>query len=172
MLELVPAVMRAIRTQMRSRRSVELSVVQFRTLAFLDRRPGASMSDLADHIGLTLPTVSKLVQGLVERGFLRRQSDKNDRRRTALAPTAKGKHILTGARTATRQHLILLLNHLGAKECDALMRGLRLLRPIFLADVMPPNTARVIMSSGVGDARAMKRRPTRPKRHRSARGRR
>ena len=55
LLEIVPAVMRTIRGQMRSHSAAELSVVQFRALAFLNRRAGASLSDLAEHIGLSLP---------------------------------------------------------------------------------------------------------------------
>ena len=137
-LELIPAIMRVVRAQMRSRRSVELSVVQFRTLAFLDRRRGASLSDLADHIGLTLPTVSKLVQGLVERRFLRRQTDATDRRRSALAATPKGQRILIAARTATRQHLVLQLQKLSSKDCDAVINAMQILRPVFLGDVAPP----------------------------------
>ena len=129
--------MRSIRAQMRSRRSVELSVVQFRTLAFLDRRRGASLSDLADHIGLMLPTVSKLVQGLVERRYLQRQTATGDRRRSALAPTAKGKRILTVARAATREHLVGLLKNLSEKDCETLIRAVEPLRSIFLVDVAP-----------------------------------
>jgi len=127
--------MRSIREQMRSRRSAELSVVQFRTLAFLDRRPGASLSELADHIGLMLPAVSKLVQGLVERRYLRRQTDARDRRRSALAPTAKGKRILTIARAATREHLVRFMKKLTREDCNALIRAMQPLRQIFLPDV-------------------------------------
>ena len=132
--------MRTIRAQMRSRRSVELSVVQFRTLAFLDRRRGASLSDLADHIGLALPTVSKLVQELVTRRFLERETDPADRRRSALTSTAKGKRILNAARSATREHLVHRLGKLTVRECDALIVALQPLRSIFLPDIPPSPT--------------------------------
>jgi hypothetical protein len=40
---------------------------QFRTLAVIDRNANASLSDVTEHIGLTLPSMSKLVDGLVAR---------------------------------------------------------------------------------------------------------
>ena len=42
-LEVVPTVMRFIRTQMRSHRSLDLSVPQFRALVFIERTDGASL---------------------------------------------------------------------------------------------------------------------------------
>src|SRR6476620_5341442 len=86
-LDVVPAVMRSIRTQMRRQTSSELSVVQFRSLARASGTGGASVSEIAEHIGLTMPSASKLVDGLVRRGYLLRRSDPADRRRTLLAAT-------------------------------------------------------------------------------------
>ena len=81
LLEVVPLVMRTIRTEMRGHRGADLSVPQFRTLVFLGNHGGASLSDLADFIGLTLPSVSKLIDGLVTRKLVARKVCTNDRRR-------------------------------------------------------------------------------------------
>ena len=53
LLEVVPLVMRDIRTQMRSERTPDLTVPQFRTMLFIDRNMGASLSEVAEHIGIT-----------------------------------------------------------------------------------------------------------------------
>src|SRR5436305_12902213 len=91
LLEVVPEVMRSIRLKMRQATSAELTVVQFRSLALADFQPGgATVSDVAEHIGLTMPSASKLVDGLVRRGYLRRRSDLRDRRISSLGPTATG----------------------------------------------------------------------------------
>ena len=74
-LEIVPMVMRAIRTEIRSHRGSELSVPQFRVLIFLNRHEGASLSDIAEHLGLTLPSTSKMIDGLVARNMVTRQMD-------------------------------------------------------------------------------------------------
>jgi DNA-binding MarR family transcriptional regulator len=142
LLEVVPAVMRAIRAQMRSTAARELSVVQFRALAFMDRQPGVSLTDLKDHIGLSLPSVSKLVQGLLARGFLHRAENPADRRRNALVATAKGKRVLEAARAVTRQSLADRLAALGDEELRTLRAALAALRPVFLSDVWPRDQAR------------------------------
>jgi len=89
--------MRSIRAQMRSRRSRSFCSA-FRTLAFPRSPPRASLSDLADHIGLMLPTVSKLVAGIGRSAAIcKGKPTPATARRSALAPTAKGKRILTVA---------------------------------------------------------------------------
>ncbi len=76
-LDVVPVVMRSIRAEMRRHRTADLSVPQFRTLAFIDRNADASLSDVAEHIGLTLPSMSKIVEGLVVRKFVTRQTHRH-----------------------------------------------------------------------------------------------
>ena len=72
-LEVIPIVMRSLRRQFRSHRGNDLSIPQYRALMFLQRNPGASLS-IADYLGITPPSTSKLIDGLVERGFIDRQS--------------------------------------------------------------------------------------------------
>ena len=93
-LEVVPAVMRAIRAEMRRHRTADLSVPQFRALAFINGKADASLSDVAEHIGLTLPSMSKIIEGLVTRKLVTRQTHPTDRRRLMLALTARGQTAL------------------------------------------------------------------------------
>src|SRR5512136_590260 len=86
-LDVVPVVMRTIRAELRRHRTADLSVPQFRTLAFIDRQADASLSDVAEHIGLTLPSMSKIVESLVVRKFVTRQRHPPDGRRITLALT-------------------------------------------------------------------------------------
>ena len=44
-----------------------------RTLFILQHHTGVSLSVVADHLVLTLPSASKLVDGLVKRGFVMRE---------------------------------------------------------------------------------------------------
>ena len=57
-LEVVMLVLRIIRTVVKSRRAPDLSVQQFRSLFFLNLQPNATLSDIAENIGLTLPATS------------------------------------------------------------------------------------------------------------------
>lgn len=130
-LEVVPAVMRAIRTEMRRHRTADLSVPQFRTLAFIDRKTDASLSDVAEHIGLTLPSMSKIVDGLVTRKLVTRQTHPNDRRRMTLALTARGLTALQTSRAATRACLAEDLATLSDRQREVIVQAMGILRPVF-----------------------------------------
>jgi DNA-binding MarR family transcriptional regulator len=130
-LEVVPAVMRAIRTEMRRHRTVDLSVPQFRTLAFINGKADASLSDVADHIGLTLPSMSKIVEGLVVRKFVTRQTHATDRRRMTLALTTRGKTALQTSREATRACLAEDLAGLTERQRETIAQAMEILRPVF-----------------------------------------
>src|SRR5258708_38822922 len=77
LLDTVPLVMRIIREQMRRHRS-GLTVVQFRALCFVSMTADSSLSAVADFIGLSLPALSRLVDGPVEKRPMKRRSSADD----------------------------------------------------------------------------------------------
>ena len=93
----VPLLMRLLRAKFREKRSGELSMAQFRTLAFIDVNRGSSLSDAAGQIGLSLPSMSKLVDTLVHQKLLTRTAHGVARRRICLGLTAAGKRELDEA---------------------------------------------------------------------------
>ena len=131
LLETVPLTMRAIIAQMRAHHALNLSVPQFRTLVFLHRHGGASLSDVAEHLALTPPSVSKLIDALVTRGVVTRQTHPGDRRRVTLALTAGGREILQSAREAAQAHLAKELAKLPAGERATVAQAMRALRRVF-----------------------------------------
>lgn len=143
-LEVIPAVMRAIRARMRGHSEALPSVVHFRALGYINRYPGSDVSGLAVHIGLMLPAASKLVQVLLTRGYVERSADPADRRRAVLRSTAKGRKVMEAARRATREYLAEMLRGLDAPTRARVVAAMRALRPIFEAEeggpaVRPPN---------------------------------
>lgn len=131
-METVPLVMRFIRADMRARGSYEeLSVPQFRTLAFLDRNPGASLSELAEHLGVTRATASANTERLVQRQFIDRCDHPEERRRVVLKLTEAGKEHLQANREQTRKYIASLLGSLTEEEIIQLDEGLALLKQIF-----------------------------------------
>ena len=131
LMDTVPLVMRTIRAEMRSHRPADLSVQQFRALLFVYRRPGCSLSQVAEHVGLTLPSTSKLIDRLVTRTLIDRRPLAHNRRRMALSLTPLGQATLEEAQRATRVRLSEQLSALSPDELAAVMRGLSLLDPIF-----------------------------------------
>ena len=130
-LDVVPLAMRVIRKQLRKHSAQLLSVPQFRTLLFISSNKGASISEVADHIGLTLPSMSALVDGLVTRNFVNRTTHRDDRRRVDLTLTERGETILHSARSATQDYLKEQFSHLSETERGTIVRSMRIIRQIF-----------------------------------------
>jgi DNA-binding MarR family transcriptional regulator len=61
LLEVIPLVSGWMRAAIR-RREPSLSLPQLQALSFLRQNPGASLSDLAAHLGVGLPTASTLIR--------------------------------------------------------------------------------------------------------------
>ncbi|NLG84300.1 MAG: winged helix-turn-helix transcriptional regulator [Firmicutes bacterium] len=130
-LDVVPIIMRTIRAQMRLNREADLSVPQFRALNFIRRHRDASLSAIADHLGLALPSVSKLVDGLVAKGLVTRSDNRHDRRRLALGLTPAGQAVLASARVATLSYLANALANLSPEELRRIVTVMETLKTIF-----------------------------------------
>jgi len=132
-------VVRVIRGELRKYGAKEMSVPQFRTLGFVYRNEGASLSEVADHIGLTLPTMSMLVDGLVVRGLIDRREDPQDRRRITLALTNTGRTRHESARSATTANLEQKLRQISVSDRATITAAMRLLRDLFSGGNTPAN---------------------------------
>jgi DNA-binding MarR family transcriptional regulator len=130
-LETVPLVMRAIRAEMRSHRVPGLSVPQFRVLIFLNRHEGASLSDVAGHVGLMLPSMSRMTDGLVARNLVIRQTDADDRRRVVLTLTTLGRRAMQSAYQSTQAHLTKRLATVPASDQTLILKAMQALASIF-----------------------------------------
>lgn len=131
LLDGLPQTIWFIRRQMRGHRGGSLTVPQFRALVLLSRYPAASLSDVADHLGSTLPSVSRMVAGLVARGFIIRQGTDGDRRRVSLACSRRGQAVLARAQGVTQTRLANELTRLSDAERTMVMEGARLLQRTF-----------------------------------------
>ncbi|MBW4690918.1 MAG: MarR family transcriptional regulator [Lyngbya sp. HA4199-MV5] len=131
-METVPMVMRFIRADMRVRGTYEeLTVPQFRTLAFLDRNPGASLSELALHLGVTRATASANTERLVQRQFVDRCDHPEERRRVVLKLTEAGLEHLQSNRAQTRKYITDLLGSLTDEQIVQIDESLTLLKQVF-----------------------------------------
>jgi DNA-binding MarR family transcriptional regulator len=91
--EVFPAVMRATIAEAR-RGSHNLTPAHYRILRALSSRD-CSVSELAQHQDVSLPSMSETVQTLVERGWLDREASVEDRRVNQVRITRKGQQVLT-----------------------------------------------------------------------------
>jgi len=131
LLDVIPVIMRTIRSEMRSHRSNELTVPLFRSLMFLEQQPGVSLQELAGHLGLTSPSVCKIVDGLVAHSMVKRQHSNTDRRKITLALTPEGQNVLDEARTNTQARLADRLASLSAEQCEIVFQAMKIIQPLF-----------------------------------------
>ena len=131
LLDVIPVIMRTIRSEMRSHRSNELTVPLFRSLMFLEQQPGVSLQELAGHLGLTSPSVCKIVDGLVAHSMVKRQHSNTDRRKITLALTREGQNVLDEARTNTQARLADRLASLSAEQCETVFQAMKIIQPLF-----------------------------------------
>jgi DNA-binding MarR family transcriptional regulator len=130
-LDVVPLAMRAIRSQLRKHGAREISVPHFRTLTYLKRHEGTSLSDVAEHVGVSLPSMSVLIDGLVTQGLVIRQTHPEDRRRMTLALTDRGRTTLRTAHEATARNLEEKLERVTATERATVVEAMKVLRRVF-----------------------------------------
>ena len=130
-IETVPRVNRCMRSEMRRQGAPGLSMPQFRALGFLNREPGASLSAVAEHLGVTLSTASAIADRLVRAGFVDRAPDPAERRRVALTLTPAGADLLDRARSATRARVAARLARLSPAQLTAIAAGVAALGDAF-----------------------------------------
>ena len=129
-LEVIPMAMRFIRAQMRKYGSVDLSVPQFRSLMFLRRHAGSSLGGVAEHLGMTPPSASKLIDCLERRKLVERKASPSDRRMVTLGLTTEGNELLDQAIEGAQKSISATLAALEPQELSALDLALAALKRI------------------------------------------
>ncbi len=99
----------------------DLSLAQYRVLAMV-ATGDARASKLADRLAVGRPTVTAVVDGLVERDYLRREAVPGDRRSARIVVTDAGRTALASAEDAMSARLEHLLG--AVSDRDAFVRGL------------------------------------------------
>jgi DNA-binding MarR family transcriptional regulator len=134
LLATVPLLMRFIREHMRRHRAQGLSVPQFRALVFANCVADATLSQLAEHLGLSLPAASRLVTLLVARGLLRRAPRPGNRRCVVLSLTARGRAAFQAAYRRTHGALAERLANLPTAQLRQLCAALAAFGQLFDRD--------------------------------------
>ena len=132
LMDTAPKIMQSIRVEMRRGRGADLSIPQFRTMRFIQRNPDSSLSNLADFLGLTLPSASKLIDGLVKQELVSRHESTADRRRITLVLTRNGESIVESARAGAQANLEKILSCLSSDELKTIHQSMELLFPLFV----------------------------------------
>lgn len=130
LLDTLPLITRSIRAALRGFEGGCLTAPQFRVLGLASPRPCTS-KQLAEWQGVSLPAMSRMVNGLVRRKLLVRTPDTFDRRQMQLRLSARGKNKLERLRTVVEARLAARITTLGKSEKRALATGLIVLEELF-----------------------------------------
>jgi len=102
-----------------------LGLAQLKTLDALDGCDcEPTVKELADRLGLSLPGMSRNVDGLLRRGLLERREDERDRRMKRLKLTAAGRDVLARVNSARLEGLEAFTASLPAEQRERLADAL------------------------------------------------
>lgn len=127
-LETCHMMMRSNRADMERTSPSPLSLRQTFAMLVIREERGVSLSSLSDHIGGSISGASKLVDALVEIGYVERQQGVEDRRTLMLALTPKGTEMLEQFDRHEISVLTARLRSLSDVECAMVNLVMDLLR--------------------------------------------
>lgn len=103
---------------------MRITFPQLRILFQVRNNPEVDLRTLAERLGISTSAASQQVDKLVDRGFLDRSEDPDDRRRVKLSVTGDGQAITGEISRATHSYLDAVLSQMSAEELTSLNRSL------------------------------------------------
>jgi len=93
-----------------------LTPAQYHLLLALSHEPGLGVGEMAAAAGCASPTATRILDVLERDGVVEREPSTEDRRRTIVSLTAKGKRLLTQQRRKSQQTKQRLYDQLSPRE--------------------------------------------------------
>ncbi len=123
MLAVLPFLNRMIAAELHEEAGEETTMPQFRVLGYLDEKP-QTLSAIARQRRVSLQSAGELVQALIERGWIVRTPDPDDRRQSLLSLTALGQARYQHAWERMMRRLTPFMQQLTETEMDAVRLAL------------------------------------------------
>ena len=109
----------------------DLGEQQMWVLYMLNRGPQLT-SELARMFNVAMPTMTRTVDALVQKGFVERQQDAQDRRKMYLRLTEAGEQVAGTAHASFRRGVAHFLSPLNGQQLDDILRACR-----HIGDLLP-----------------------------------
>lgn len=109
-----------------------LSLSQVLALLALERASagGASMRELAEELGVTVPTTTGLVDRLAREGLVERRPHATDRRVVLVLPTAEGRDAVRRSAAYLAEVMAAVLSDVDEGERESLVRAVERVRDL------------------------------------------
>lgn len=118
---------RSMQDQARFVKSIGFSMAQFFLLMHVYYKRQCGISNLSEHMEITAPAASQLVDKLVQAGMLERTEDPHDRRAKQVTLTGKGRQLIEKSIHARFRWLESLVQGLSGEERSKVDEALRIL---------------------------------------------
>jgi DNA-binding MarR family transcriptional regulator len=119
-------VMRTVAAEMRRSSTEPIAPAQFGTMMKI-ATGSCTLTDLARHQAVSLPTVSKSIDALVRRGWIERCVDPTDRRQTLVRMTRDGERVMADVKRRAEDYVASRLSSLSEAERAQLVAATELL---------------------------------------------
>lgn len=103
----------------------DVKVVEWVLLRNLYDSPGLAPSELAERLGVTRGSVTKLADKLIARSLVERTASQEDGRAQTLSLTGKGRSLVPALATMADENDAAYFDHLAAADRRALLRILK-----------------------------------------------
>jgi len=103
----------------------EVTLTQYRSLVVLASRGPQGVAALAEALGVTPPTASRLCERLVRKGLVRRRTDRHDRRQVRIALTESGSALIDTVTARRRDEIADLLASIPPEVQQSVVMALR-----------------------------------------------
>jgi DNA-binding MarR family transcriptional regulator len=100
----------------------EVTLPQYRALVILASRGPQRLVSLAEALGVTPPTATRMCDRLVAKGLVKRSNSRRDRREIQVALTTEGSHLVSEVSQARRKEIRALLRGLSSQDRADMIR--------------------------------------------------
>lgn len=102
----------------------EVTLTQYRTMIVLASRGPQNLASLAESVGVTSATATRMCDRLVKKGLIARNEQVDDRRQVHLALTKKGLTLVSQVTNRRRHEIETIVNSIAPDERDVLVHAL------------------------------------------------
>jgi DNA-binding MarR family transcriptional regulator len=102
----------------------EVTLTQYRTLVVLASRGPQNLAGLAEAVGVTPATATRMCDRLVRKGLIRRRTERDDRRQLRVALTAKGRSLVDAVTVRRRQEIGRIMGEIPPEQQAVLVQAL------------------------------------------------
>ena len=102
----------------------EVTLTQYRTLVVLASRGPQNLAGLAEAVGVTPATATRMCDRLVRKDLIRRRTERDDRRQLRVALTARGRSLVDAVTGRRRQEIARIMSEIPAEQQAILVQAL------------------------------------------------